>query len=824
MDIALIAPSPVPFVVGGAENLFWGLQRFLNDETPHRCELFKLASAEGSVPQLADSYRRFLDLDVSYFDQVISTKYPAWMVQHPRHTVYMQHTLRGLYDTYALTGLPTSARARHEAMRQWQALMQRMPAPGQPLHRWMDEVQTFMHQPDAPTELLEFPGPWVRQWLHAVDAWALSPQHIQRHAAISQTVAQRADYFPAGVAVQVAHHPPKLEGYYCAEPEFFFTASRLDSAKRLDLLVLAMRRSKTRVPLKIAGEGPQLAHLQALADGDPRIEFLGKLTDREMLAHYAHALAVPFLPYEEDYGLITIEAMHSGKPVLTVSDAGGVLEFVREGETGCVCPPDADALAHALDRLAADPAWAQRMGETARARVAHISWQHVARTLLGNAVLPRSAKVFLPSASAQTDPPSSAAAQRPHWTAVSTFPVYPLRGGGQQRAYQIYREWAREADITIVSISPSHLPAIEQVLAPGLREISIPRSSRQDLREAEVASKVNGVPISDILAAELMDDAPAFTDTLRQQLARSDALILTQPYLVDVALPMLTRPMPVLYESHNLEWRLKQDILPDNEVGRQLLQRVREMEMRALQCADVVTVCSPEEVPAMHALCPDLRAPMLDVPNGFSATGSMPVTPALRAHMKQRLGLEALPCALLIGSWHGPNIEAAQAVLEAAPHCPHVQFLVLGSVGLYFRDRPCPANVHWLGEVDEDEKRVAFMAADVALNPMVSGAGSNLKILDYMAHRLPVISTAFGARGFDLQAGEHYQLMQGIEDLVPALTRFLALTPDDARETMAQRAAQHVSSRYEWRALAQRVLPQLLRVLRGSPQLARSPS
>jgi glycosyltransferase involved in cell wall biosynthesis len=145
-------------------------------------------------------------------------------------------------------------------------------------------------------------------------------------------------------------------------------------------------------------------------------------------------------------------------------------------------------------------------------------------------------------------------------------------------------------------------------------------------------------------------------------------------------------------------------------------------------------------------------------------------------------------------------------------------------VGLYFRDRPCPANVHWLGEVDEDEKRVAFMAADVALNPMVSGAGSNLKILDYMAHRLPVISTAFGARGFDLQAGEHYQLMQGIEDLVPALTRFLALTPDDARETMAQRAAQHVSSRYEWRALAQRVLPQLLRVLRGSPQLARSPS
>ncbi len=809
MDIALIAPSPVPFVVGGAENLFWGLQRYLNDETPHHCELFKLATAEGDVPQLVDSYRRFLALDVSYFDQVISTKYPAWMVQHPRHTVYMQHKLRGLYDTYALTGLPTETRVRDEAMRGWQQLMQRMPAAGHPLSPWMDEVQDFLQRPDVPADLLGFPGPWVRQWLHAVDAWALSPAHIQRHAAISNTVAQRADYFPAGVSVQVAHHPPKLEGFYCAAPEFFFTASRLDSPKRLDLLVRAMRRAKTRVPLKIAGEGPQLAHLQALADGDPRIEFLGKLTDREMLAHYAHALAVPFLPYEEDYGLITIEAMHSGKPVLTVSDAGGVLEFVRDGETGCVCPPDADALALALDRLAGDTAWAARMGETARARVAHITWQQVAQTLLGDRVLPVAPKVFLPSTKPVVAAPQVLPDRRPRWTAVSTFPVYPLRGGGQQRAYQLYREWAREVDITIVSISPSHYPAKEIELAPGLREISIPRTSEQDHRENEIAREVDFVPISDILAADLMADAPAYPDALREQLLRTDALILTQPYLVDVALPLLPRPMPVLYESYNLEWRLKQDILPDNEAGRRLLQKVRDIEQRALCCADVVTVCNEAEVSGMRELCPDLSAPIWVVPNGFSAAGTLPVTPALRAHMKRRLGLHQQPCALLIGSWHGPNIEAAQAVLSAAPHCPQVQFLVLGSVGLYFRGQPCPANVHLLGEVDEDEKRVAFLAADVALNPMVSGAGSNLKILDYMAHRLPVISTAFGARGFDLVPQQHYLPMADLADLVPALTRFFALCPHAQREAMAQRAALHVMSHYEWRALAQQVMPAL---------------
>ena len=62
---------------------------------------------------------------------------------------------------------------------------------------------------------------------------------------------------------------------------------------------------------------------------DPRIQFLGFVRDRDVATHYQHALAVPFLPYDEDYGLITVEAMSAGKPVMTTTDAGGVNEFVR---------------------------------------------------------------------------------------------------------------------------------------------------------------------------------------------------------------------------------------------------------------------------------------------------------------------------------------------------------------------------------------------------------------------------------------------------------------------------------------------------------------
>ena len=106
MRIAIVAPSPVPFVMGGAERLWLGLQQHLNAVAGHDCELIKVPVREGNLLELVRAYRSFAELDLSHYDRVISTKYPAWAVSHPRHTVYMQHTLRGLYDTYHFSGQP----------------------------------------------------------------------------------------------------------------------------------------------------------------------------------------------------------------------------------------------------------------------------------------------------------------------------------------------------------------------------------------------------------------------------------------------------------------------------------------------------------------------------------------------------------------------------------------------------------------------------------------------------------------------------------------------------------------------------------------------
>jgi len=98
MQIAIIAPSHVPFVVGGAEKLWWGMLEYLNKHTQHQCDLIRLPSNEAGFWNLIDTYHTFYHLDLSHFDLIISGKYPSWMVQHHNHHLYMLHTVRRLYD------------------------------------------------------------------------------------------------------------------------------------------------------------------------------------------------------------------------------------------------------------------------------------------------------------------------------------------------------------------------------------------------------------------------------------------------------------------------------------------------------------------------------------------------------------------------------------------------------------------------------------------------------------------------------------------------------------------------------------------------------
>jgi glycosyltransferase involved in cell wall biosynthesis len=111
-----------------------------------------------------------------------------------------------------------------------------------------------------------------------------------------------------------------------------------------------------------------------------------------------------------------------------------------------------------------------------------------------------------------------------------------------------------------------------------------------------------------------------------------------------------------------------------------------------------------------------------------------------------------------------------------------------------------PENVICLGRVSDQAKRLLLQAADVALNPMFSGSGTNLKMLEFLAAGLPVVTTPVGARGLHLVSGEH-ALVCSADAFPPSIQRLL----DDTHLRMTLRAeGRHlVEDKYNWEAIVE---------------------
>lgn len=147
---------------------------------------------------------------------------------------------------------------------------------------------------------------------------------------------------------------------------------RLVYYKGFEYLVRAIQ--KVGAHLLIAGDGPLLAPLRALAAElgvADRVTLLGTVPDLRPLYHAASVFALPAVARSEAFGIVQMEAMACGLPVVNTALDTGVPFVSLHGVTGLTVPPSSvDALAAALATLLDDPALRRRMGEAGRLRVA----------------------------------------------------------------------------------------------------------------------------------------------------------------------------------------------------------------------------------------------------------------------------------------------------------------------------------------------------------------------------------------------------------------------------------------------------------------------
>lgn len=806
--IAIVAPTPVPFTRGGAERAWSGLHAALL-EAGHEADVVKLPVRERTLAELVAGYRAFAELDLAHFDVVISSKYPAWICPHPRHVLWMFHPLRGLYDTYHLFGMPTAPGPVEPPVAALLATLDHRPERAA-LDEVLGAAEAAVAAVGADHPQLAIPSPVARLVVRWLDRLALDPGQISRHVALSRTVATRADYLPPGVAPRVAYAPSDLvpPGSHAAPPggrapgSYLFTASRLDGPKRLDLLLEAYARVPGDLPLLVGGTGPEAERLGALAARDPRVELLGFVPDDDLPGLYAGARAVPFVPLDEDYGLITVEAMALGTPVVTCSDSGGPTELVHDGVDGLVAAPQPDALAGALGRVVADPEGAAAMGEAARRRAARITWPAAVRTLLGAGAGDRPAPAVAP-------PRRERRPGVPRVVVLTTFRVAERGHGGQLRSYHLYGALARHAEVEIVSLAPDG-PADRVELTPGLVETAVPRSPAHRAAADELTLEV-GTPMSDLVAGEAIALTPEYLARLREAGRDADVAIVAEPYLLPALAAAGLDALPFVYDAFNVEAELKADVLPATPAGDAALRRIVALEADAVRRAAAVTACSAEDAARLAAMGGRARADVVVVPNGTDVAGVVPPTPTERTALGGRWLARAAALegrrpdrglAVFFGSWHPPNLAAAELLLELAAEVRDVTFVLGGRHGDAFAGRPRPRNAVFAGVVSDRARDTLLRAAHVALNPMVFGSGTNLKIIEYLAAGVPVVSTDVGTRGLDVEPGRHL-LVAPPEGFAAAIAEVL----DQPDEAAARAAAgrERAEERYAWPLLGDRL-------------------
>jgi glycosyltransferase involved in cell wall biosynthesis len=188
----------------------------------------------------------------------------------------------------------------------------------------------------------------MRPGMHYLRMWdQLSAQRVDRYLAISRFISTRiAKYYRRKADVI---YPPVATGdlsvsFVCED--FYLSVGQLVAYKRADLLVEAFNRMGKR--LVIIGEGQLEKKLKGLAK--PNIQFLGKQPFDVIRDHYARCKALVF-PGMEDFGIVPVEAMASGKPVIALG-AGGALDTVIDGKTGILyAKQSAQALIDAVTRF-----------------------------------------------------------------------------------------------------------------------------------------------------------------------------------------------------------------------------------------------------------------------------------------------------------------------------------------------------------------------------------------------------------------------------------------------------------------------------------------
>ena len=343
----IVTTTMAPFVTGGAEYLAKNLITELTKKG-HEVELINIPMTEYPRDLIENGIltARLLELEhltTGKSDLLIGLKFPAYFAKHSNKVIWALHQYREAYDL------------------------------------WKTDYSEMHTNPGAER---------IRKIIMNADNLYL--KEAKGIYTISQNVSDRMQKYNQ-ISSKCLYHPcPDMEKFYQGKyKNYILMPSRICLTKRQTLAVEALMHTKSNIELYIVGTADHesaknvlLHHIKEYGL-EKRVKLLNYVTQEEKLKLYANARAVMFIPYDEDYGYITLEGMSAGKALITATDSGGSLEFIENGKTGIVVKPNPTDLAKAIDEVANSVSMAKELGKAAKKRIGEmdISWENVVKEL-----------------------------------------------------------------------------------------------------------------------------------------------------------------------------------------------------------------------------------------------------------------------------------------------------------------------------------------------------------------------------------------------------------------------------------------------------------
>ena len=334
-----------PFVWGGAEELAVHLEKNLI-LAGHEVEVLRIPFQWEPAVGIPAQMLLVEAIELQNIDHVIALKFPAYLIRHPKKTLWLLHQYRQAYELFDTGHTNISADKTGE------------------------EIRTIIRNGDNET---------FNNACRIFTNSDVTRQRLLKH-----------NGFDAEVLFPPLNDPELFTGG--VSQGYIFAGGRINNMKRQFLLVEAMALTEPHVRLIVAGppETPaDRVHLQQLIEEhelQERVKLDLRFLSREELASYVNgANACAYLPFDEDsLGYVAMEAATASKPIISTNDSGGVLGLVHHLKTGWVAEPTPESLAVILNQASQNTESVRVMGLAACKLWddMEISWQSTIKKLL----------------------------------------------------------------------------------------------------------------------------------------------------------------------------------------------------------------------------------------------------------------------------------------------------------------------------------------------------------------------------------------------------------------------------------------------------------